>query len=655
MTRSACGYRLPSGGLIDRSRELSFTFNGRSLKGHPGDTLASALIANGINIVGRSFKYHRPRGLYGVGVEDPNSMLAITDRYGYDPALRAGQVRLCEGLDARSVTGWPSASFDLAAGVQLFSKVVSAGFYYKTFKWPSWAFFEPFIERSTGFGRPRLTAEARTSHHRHSTCDVLIIGGGPAGLATARSLVGSGLSVVLANEQPQLGGSLNWDAAIIGSQEGPDWARTNAEELRSTPGFTLLTSTTVTAAYEGNHFTLLQSVTDSRGVASEYLWKLKAEQVVLASGMIDRPLLFAGNDRPGIMLSSAVRRLIGEFAVAPADRLVIYTNNDTGYLTALSASRAGINVEAIVDTRDEQRSTCAAAAKRAGIECLFGSEVSATKGYRRLFGITVHDNRGQTRSIRCNGLAVAGGFTPLIHLASHRGVKPTYDATRGIFLANSLPAGWYSAGGVTGTLDLSTTLAQGSQCAQSIGVARGVPVRRISAETVEAGALEGGALPQRPKRGAASAMWVDFQNDVKASDIELAHRENYVSVEHLKRYTTLGMGTDQGRTSNVNGLAIMAELQGVTIDTVGTTTFRPPYTAVRMGAIANRRQGHLYRPRRYLPAHSLHESLSAEFDDFGWQRPDWYRSNGTDRESAVAAEMLAVRTHVGSVRRVFAR
>jgi len=554
---------------------------------------------------------------------------------------------LCEGIEARSVTGWPSASFDLAAGVQLLARVLSAGFYYKTFKWPTWAWFEPIIKRSTGFGRPRPMIESRAIHHRHAACDVLIVGGGPAGLAAARALAGSGLEVILADDQPQVGGSLNWEMSTIDNLSGAKWAQAIAARLATDPAFTVLNSTTVTAAYEGNHFTLVQLFTDSRGVRSERHWKLRARQVVLASGMIDRPLLFAGNDRPGIMLSAAVRRLIGEFAVAPARRLAIYTNNDSGYLTAVAAKHANIDVAAVIDTRPESQAIHAKVVRSAGITCLFESQITATSGYRRLTGITLRGADGATRKIVCDGLAVSGGFTPLIHLASHRGVKPTYDARLGIFLAPVLPEGWYSAGGVAGAVDLETALVQGSQAAQAAGKSLAASLQPTPPEAVDAGSFGSVAPVWRPQAGATSDMWVDFQNDVKASDVELAARENYVSVEHLKRYTTLGMGTDQGRTSNVNGLALLAGVTGQEVGAVGTTTFRPPYTAVRMGTIANRRQGDLYRPRRYLPAHGVHEKRSAVFEDFGWERPDWYRCNGADREAAILAEMAAVRSHVG--------
>jgi sarcosine oxidase subunit alpha len=657
VTSSDYGYRLRFGGLIDRSRAIAFSFNGQALQGHPGDTLASALVANGVNLIGRSFKYHRPRGFFGAGSEDPNSMLAVRDAYGYEPALRAGQVRLVEGLESRSVTGWPSPSFDLAAGLQLAAPILSAGFYYKTFKWPTWALFEPLIKRSTGFGKPRELAESRAVQHRHAVCDILVVGGGPAALAAARLLIGTGLQVILADEQPRLGGSLNWETAMIGSTSGHEWANGVATLLGQDSNFQVLTSTTVTAAYEGQHFTMLQFLSDARGVRCERHWKVRANQVILATGMIDRPLMFAGNDRPGIMLSSAVRRLIGEFGVAPARELAIYTNNDSGYLTALAAHKAGIKVATVVDTRPQSAALHLDAVRSAGAECLCESQIVDTSGYRRLSTITVRNKVGRRERIDCRGLAVSGGFTPLVHLATHRGAKPTYDVRRGLFLVPELPRGWHVAGGAAGSLDLETTLAQGRRAAAAVidalaAVSSLAPQRSAHAipaghEAVQAGSFGTVAPLWRPAEGPSSSMWVDLQNDVKVSDVELAAREGYLSVEHLKRYTTLGMGTDQGRTSNVNGLAILAEVTQRSIETVGTTTFRPPYTAVRMGTIANRRQGDLYKPRRYLPAHAVHEKLSAVFDDVGWERPDWYRVNGSDRESAVAAEMAAVRTHVG--------
>ncbi len=649
MSARAGGYRLSEGGVIERSRTLEFSFDGQTFRGHPGDTLASALIANGVSLIGRSFKYHRPRGFFGAGLEDPNSMLAVEDAHGYAPAIHAGQVRLVAGLKASPVRGSPSPAFDIGAAVQLAAGILGAGFYYKTFKSPSWGLFEPAIRRATGFGRPREGADRRVVQHRHATCDVLVIGAGPAGLMTARALQGRGLTVVIADDQPMPGGCLLWEEARIDGHPALAFSRTVAADLAADASVTLLPSTLVTAAYENNVCTLVESLHDERGVRGERHWKLKARHIVLATGMIDRPLLFEGNDRPGIMLSSSVRRLIGEFAVAPARRLALYTNNDSAYLTAIAAHHAGVDIAAIVDTRPSSAAIHAPQIDRLGIPCHFDSQIERTSGYRRLTGVTVRGVDGGSHRIACDGLASSGGWTPLIHLAAHRGIKPSYDEQRSLFVCRELPSGWFVAGGANGALDLETVFREAAEAARAIAAEAGADrsASAIPAPLIEAASF-GTVTPQwLPRFGSPAKTWVDLQNDVKVSDVRLAARENYTSIEHLKRYTTLGMGTDQGRTSNVNGLAVLAELTGREISAVGTTTFRPPYAAVRMATIANERRGNLYRPRRYLPADALNRELGAVMEDFGWERPDWYTRNGVDREAAVAAEMRAVREHVG--------
>lgn len=638
--------RLERGGTIDRSQPLTFTYNGRSMTGFRGDTVASALIANGVRVVGRSFKYHRPRGFFGIGVEDPNSMLAVRDAYGYEPAIRAGQVVLAEGIEVRSVTGWPSPEADFGAVAGLASGILAAGFYYKTMMWPNWKLFEPLVRRATGFGSLREQPQTRKVQHRHAVTDVLVIGAGPAGLEAALALSGRGLKIIVSEMDPVPGGTLNWEEATIDGAAARAWAAAAMERLASDPDVTVLASTIAGAAYENNVFSLVEALQDARGVRAERHWRVHARHVVLATGMTERPLLFANNDRPGVMVATAMRRLIAGYAAAPCRQMLVYANNDSGYLTALEARRAGVDVVAIVDTRPQLAALHADAAGSAGIRCLFEAQVVEVVGRSGVRAVDVMSARGVER-IACDGVAVAGGWTPLIHLACHRGARPVFDEVRSMFLVPQLPPRWWAVGGAAGTTDLAGSLADARLAAAGILAAEGATA--FEAPTREVEALGYGSVSPgwRPAVGASNRIWVDFQNDVKVSDIEIAARENYVSIEHLKRYTTLGMGTDQGRTSNVNGLAVMAELTGRTIAEVGATTFRPMFSAVRMSTIAGGREGDLYRPRRYLPADAAHRLLDAEFEDFGWERPDWYRSNGADRESAVRAEMAAVRNSAG--------
>lgn len=646
MTMSSQPNRLKQGGAIDRSQLLRFTYNGRAMTGYRGDTVATALIANGVKVVGRSFKYHRPRGFFGIGVEDPNSMLSVRDAYGFEPAVRAGQVTLSDGMEVNSVTGWPSPEWDVGAIAGLAPGILGAGFYYKTMMWPSWRVFEPLLRRATGFGSLRAQSKTRKTKHLHVVADVLVIGAGAAGLEAALVLSGQGLRVIIAEMDPMPGGTLTWEEASIDGTTARAWAVASADRLATDPDTTILTSTTVVAAYENNVFALVETVQDERGVREERLWHVRARHVVFATGMTERPLLFANNDRPGVMLATAVRRLIAQYSVTPARRLVVYTSNDSGYLTALEAKRAGVDVVAMLDTRSRSAAIHADAASSAGIRCMFAARIANTVGRSAVRAVDVNSERGAER-LPCDGVAVAGGWTPMINLACHRGVKPVFDEERGIYVAPRLPPHWVAAGGVAGTTDLAHSLAEGRQAALEILSTDGLTVPESTPRQVEAKGYGSASVQPGFPQGPTTKIWVDLQNDVKVSDIEIAVRENYVSIEHLKRYTTLGMGTDQGRTSNVNGIAVMSALTGRSMAEVGVSTFRPMFSAVSMATIAGGRQGDLHRPRRYLPADRAHRRLQAVFEDFGWERPDWYRSNGADRESAVRVEMAAVRGSVG--------
>ena len=636
------GFRLRSGGHIDRNCEIGFTYNGRSMSGLRGDTLASALLANGVGTIARSFKYHRPRGIYAAGVEDPNAMFAITSKYGHDPAIRAGQVELANGLIVESVSGWPSPTFDaFAPFAQALGRFMTAGFYYKTFKWPNWSWYEEGIRSTTGFGKPNQTPDSRTRIHRHDTCDVLIIGCGPAGLAAAAVLANSDLDVMLVDQESNPGGALRWEATEINGQAGQKWAEDTVAAVQAGGG-RYLPSTCVTGAYEGNFFTLLETQLAEHGVSGERLWKLQARHVVFATGAVDRPLVLQNNDRPGVMLSAAVRRFIGEYGVAPGKRLAIAASDDSAYLTAFAAVQAGLESTLLIDARSAPPEGLCEQVEAVGVTVLKGAQVADVRGRQRVHGVSIIDSNGAIRHEDCDALALAGGVTPLVHLAAHRGVKPRYDDAIGAFVSPELPQEWYGAGAVTGTRDLCAALVAGSVAADAIcGRKTEAPKAQTPLQ------IAGGEPVWQARTGKPAKMFVDLQNDVKASDVTQAVQENYTSVEHLKRYTTLGMGTDQGRTSNINGLALLAGQTGRLLKDVGTTTFRPPYTATRMGAIAHYRQGDTYAPRRLMPTHEVNVSHDARFEDLGWERPDWYAINGPDREAAIDAEVHAVREAVG--------
>lgn len=635
------GRRLENGGRTDRTKELQFTFNGRPMTGYAGDTVASALMANGVDIVARSFKYHRPRGFFGAGREDPSAMLAVRDEYGFDAAVRAAEVHLVEGMDVRTSRGFPSAAFDLGVLIQPFARFIKAGFYYKTFKWPNWRWFEPVIKQTTGFGKIDPASSARPAERLHASCGVLVIGGGAAGLSAADGLVDCGHDVLVVDEGRTLGGAALWSGQRINGEDPAKWVSARVDRVSGADNVRVLTDTVVTGTYEGNFFNLLQSVYDDKGIRLLRHIKLKAEKVILATGAVERPLVFPGNDLPGVMLAAAACRYIRQFGVSPASRLAVFVNNDAGYGAALAAHRAGIDVAAVIDVRDAPAESLLNEMDAIGVPVMTGSEVSAAIGERRVRAVEVRPlSGGRTVRVACDGLAVSGGETPLVHLAAHRGMKPVYDPESASFVLSNLPDGWLGAGAVTGPLNLEGAVESGS------AAARLVVGEESPAQTKPANPYN--IQPHwRATNGDPAKMFVDHQHDVTVADIELAAREGYVSVEHLKRYTTLGMGTDQGRTSNINGLAILAGLTGREIVDVGTTTFRPPYTAVPMTAIAGNRVKTFYRAARYLPANETHEQSGAVFEDVGWMRPDWYLMNGEDREAAVGAEMAAVRGAVG--------
>jgi len=657
---------------INRDSSLWFTFNGRRYEGHEGDTLASALVANGVQLVGRSFKYHRPRGLFGSGPEEPSALVQVGSGAHTLPNLRATQVDLYEGLVADSVNAWPSVNFDVGIVNDLMSRLLPAGFYYKTFMWPAswWMVYEHVIRRAAGLGVAPDQADPDVYDHMYGHCDVLIAGGGPAGLAAALAAGRTGARVIIADEQFELGGSLLFSRAEVNDKSGAEWLASALAELAAMPEVRIMPRTTAFGHYDHNYIGLLERRTDHLGpmsrksgdaaVSRQRMWKVRATQVIHAGGAIERPLVFAGNDRPGVMLASAVSAYVNRWAAVPGRKAVIFTNNDSAYDAAADLADAGVKVQAVVDVRPEPGAAALAQASSRDIEVLAGHAVVETRGKRSVEGVTVmklnDDASGVVvgeRRFECDLVAVSGGWSPAVHLHCHAGGKVEYDDILGSFVPGKTSEAARSVGAANGQFDLASCLARGWQAgtdaAKDAGFRKpGKTPKAPQAEVIETNPPRHvWTIPTRPGEENRVKRFVDIQHDVTEADVRLAAREGYQSVEHLKRYTTLGMGTDQGKTSNIPGLAILADELGKTLPEVGTTTFRPPYTAVTMGAIAGRYTGQMLDPVRRSPMHHWHENHGAAFEDVGqWKRPWYYPQGGEDMHAAVARECLAARNAV---------
>ncbi len=640
------GVRLAAGGRIDRSAPLNFTWNGRALLGFAGDTLASALLAGGVRVVGRSFKYHRPRGIFAAGVEEPNAILDVTIGDRHDPNARATLVALQAGLAARAISGWPSVEHDVGRGLDLLQRFLPAGFYYKTFMTPSWKLWEPGIRRMAGLGRALTTADPLHYAQRHAEFDVLVVGAGPAGLAAARVAAGAGLRVMLVDENPAPGGALLWHDHAVDDQPGADWASACVAELVRA-GVSLLTDTTAFAYYDHNTLGLMQRRTPAAGWAADLLWSVTARQVVLATGALERPLVFPHNDRPGVMLASAVLRYLRQHAVLVGREIVITTNNDSAYATALALLEAGANV-----TVADVRAGAGPAAERAearGARVIRGSVVRDTGGLDGIVwaDIGAADGAGGCERVPCDIVATSGGWTPVVHLFSQSGGRLRWDDGASAFLPDVGRQAHQLAGAIAGDFGLAACLDGGHRAGMAACAALDRPVTLApprSAADIAPTPLQ--TYWHVPIKGARQ--WLDLQNDVTVKDVGLAAAENFQSVEHLKRYTTLGMATDQGKTSNVNGLAVMAALTGRGIGETGTTTFRPPYAPVSLGALAGMRHGLLHTPVRALPAESAHRAAGAEMWEYGgWMRPACYPVGRETVAAAVRREAAAVRAGAG--------
>jgi len=642
-------YRLPRGGRIDRTRAIRFSFDGQMFAAHPGDTLASALLANGQHLMGRSLKYHRPRGAIAAGAEEPNALVTIGTGARRTPNLRATQVEPYDGLQAFSQNRWPSLRADLGAVVGLAAPMLGAGFYYKTFMQPAGAWhrlYEPTIRRAAGLGRAPREPDPDLYTHRYAFCDVLVVGAGAAGLAAARAAAERGATVVLADEQMEAGGGLLQEAeACIDGARAAAWRDATCAAIAAHPQVRLLLRTTAFGYFLQNYVGLVERLTDHVAekpdrMARERLWKLRARQVVLATGAIERPLVFAGNDRPGIMLAGAARAYINRWAVRLGTRAVLATADDSAYALVPELEAAGIEIAAIADLR----ASAGCATDRLPVR--FGTEVVGTSGGLRVSGADLAPRGGGPRArIACDLLLMSGGWTPSLHLFAQSRGAIVYDAERGAFLAGTPSQDLICAGACRGLAGLQACADDGA-AAGALAAARALGRPEPAQTTVSVTPAHGADAP--PPGGRPRFAFVDFQNDVTQGDIVQAVREGFRSIEHVKRYTTTGMATDQGKTSSMNALAIAASTLGRPLPRVGLTTFRMPYTPVTFGALAGHQRGALFEPVRRTPMHARAEALGAVFEPVGqWLRAHHFPRAGETEEQAVARECRAVRGEAG--------
>ncbi len=681
-------YRLEHGTGVDTSKSVLFRYDGVVYQGVAGDTLASALLANGVRLVGRSFKYHRPRGIFTAGPEEPNALVQLEEGGFSEPNTRATQVQLYQGLIARSQNCFPSVGFDVGAVNSLVSRFLPAGFYYKTFMWPAslWMTYEKYIRRAAGLGKSPEVADPERYEQVYAHCDVLVVGAGVAGLSAARSAAQLGARVILVDEQNQAGGTSLYNCGRIAGKTSDTWAADEVEALRELPNVRVLLNTTATAYLDYNYITASERINDDTPLADrisgnirQRFWKVRAKQVVLATGSIERPLLFADNDRPGVMLASAVRAYINRYAVLPANRLVVFTNNDSAYATAIDAHNAGARV-VVVDLRSEQSlesNPLAMELRSQGIRLLTNSAVVGVNGRQGIRSVRVsqldatkQSLSGLVETIDCEVVAVSGGWNPTVHLHSQSRGKLDFNPEIQSFVPRPFAADddlhamnpHFSAGACNGEFAAQACISEGIVAGTDAAIASGIVATEGAAIEVPDVVPATGdgicflddiiwtvptehAIGRGPRKH-----FHDLQNDVTVADIHLAAREGYESVEHLKRYTTTGMGTDQGKTSNVNALAVMAELRNSSIPEVGFTTFRPPYTPVTFGTVAGQYTNDLFLQERTTPMHAWHVEHGAVFEDVGdWKRPWYFPNKGETMHQAVQRECLQVRESVGMV------
>ncbi|WP_429932362.1 sarcosine oxidase subunit alpha [Agrobacterium vitis] len=644
-------YRLKSGGLVDRKTALPFTFDGKAMNGFAGDTLASALLANGQQLVGRSFKYHRPRGILTAGAAEPNALMTIGRGGRTEPNTRATMQELYAGLEANSQNRWPSLEHDIGAVNSLLSPFLSAGFYYKTFMWPAkfWEkLYEPVIRKAAGLGKASYEADPDAYEKCWAHCDLLVIGAGAAGLMAALVAGRAGARVILLDEQAQIGGGLLAETSLINGVAASEFVATTQAELEVLPNVQILARTTAFGWYDGDVFGAVERVQKHIALPAinlpvERLWRIAAKKAILATGAEERPLVFGGNDIPGVMMAGAMRRYLNQHGVAPGKKTAIFTTNDSGYALAADLEAAGVAVTALIDSRRD-----ATIAYQGKARLVRGGLVSNVYGGKSVEGLDLW-REGQLEKLDVDDVAMSGGFSPIIHLACHRGGKPRWSDEHSAFLAPESLNNLVLAGSASGVVGLVASMASGFEQAKQALTALGFTIQTLDIPSVEGDVIPTPAKPVWSIPGIKTKAFVDFQNDVHTKDLGLAVQEGYGHVELAKRYTTNGMATDQGKLSNVNAIGLLAEARRVSPADVGTTTFRPFYTPVSFGALAGTSHGKHFQPVRKSPLHDWAAKNGATFVETGlWYRSAWFPQSGENgwRES-VDREVKNVRTNAG--------
>ncbi|MBY5990391.1 sarcosine oxidase subunit alpha family protein [Roseovarius atlanticus] len=633
--------RLEGDGLIDRSRRVGFSFDGRQHVGFEGDTLASALMGADVRVVARSFKYHRPRGIFTAGSEEPNALVTLGRGAGQEPNARATMVELHEGLQAFGQNAWPSVEFDLMAVNDLGAAFLGAGFYYKTFMWPKafWEkLYEPVIRRAAGLGALSREASPEKWERAFAHCDLLVIGAGPAGLMAAWTAAQAGADVIVADEDTRLGGRLNAEVEEVDGQPGHAWAEAMRTRLAAMENVRVMTRTAVVGAYDDGTYGALERLAPPRTLKGCF-WRIVAKRAVLAAGAIERPVAFAGNDRPGVMMAGALRAYVNRWRVCPGRRVAVFANSDAGHRTVQDLQASGVHVSALIDARAD-------AVCDLDVPFYANAQVCGSGGRKALDSVSFR--RGERiETVQADVLAMSGGWNPSVHLSCHTGGRPVWDDKLVAFLPRegAVPGMRY-AGAATGVFSTHGCLVSGIAAGKAVADDLGLHGADVPVPKAEDGAYEISPLWQVPGKGRA---WLDFQNDVTVKDVKLAAQENFTSVEHMKRYTTQGMAPDQGKNSNIAALAVLADATGRGIAETGTTTYRPPYVPVPIAAMGAGAQGKGFAPERFTASHAASVELGAPMIEAGlWYRPSYFPKAGeTHWRQSCDREVRMVRGHVG--------